>query len=54
MQAATTTPVDIVTVVQSLIVVFVAAPPLIRAIFRLRGARVGGEGVFSKTEEATS
>jgi len=36
MQAATSTPVDIVLVVQSLIVLFIAAPPLVRRIFRLR------------------
>lgn len=35
MQAATGTPIDIVLVVQSLIVLFIAAPPLIRAVFRL-------------------
>ncbi|MGB8020408.1 MAG: ABC transporter permease [Candidatus Nanopelagicales bacterium] len=36
MQAATSTPIDIVLVVQSLIVLFLAAPPLVRSIFRLR------------------
>ncbi|GAB2850731.1 ABC transporter permease [Microbacterium insulae] len=35
MQAAEGVPIDIVLVVQSLIVLFIAAPPLIRAIFRL-------------------
>ena len=35
MQAAENIPVDIVLVVQSLIVLFIAAPPLVRAIFRL-------------------
>ncbi len=35
MQASQNIPVDIVLVVQSLIVLFLAAPPLIRAIFRL-------------------
>lgn len=35
MQASQGIPVDIVLVVQSLIVLFIAAPPLIRAIFRL-------------------
>lgn len=44
MQATTATPVDVVTVIQALIVVFIAAPPLVRAIFRLRGNRRGGEG----------
>ncbi len=35
MQASQNIPVDIVLVVQSLIVLFLAAPPLVRAIFRL-------------------
>jgi ABC-type uncharacterized transport system permease subunit len=35
MQAAEGIPVDIILVVQSLIVLFIAAPPLVRAIFRL-------------------
>ena len=35
MQAAEGIPIDIVLVVQSLIVLFIAAPPLVRAIFRL-------------------
>jgi len=44
MQTATSTPAEIVSVLQALIVLFVAAPPLIRAIFRLRAARAGGVG----------
>ena len=35
MQAAEGVPIDIVLVVQSLIVLFIAAPPLVRTIFRL-------------------
>ncbi len=35
MQALTGTPIDIVLVVQSLIVLLIAAPPLVRAVFRL-------------------
>ena len=35
MQASENIPVDIVLVVQSLIVLFIAAPPLVRALFRL-------------------
>lgn len=35
MQSRTGTPIDIVLVVQSLIVLFIAAPPLVRAVFRL-------------------
>jgi simple sugar transport system permease protein len=37
MQARTGTPIDIVLVVQSLIVLFVAAPPFVRSVFRLKG-----------------
>jgi simple sugar transport system permease protein len=49
MQAQTSTPVDIVEVLQALIVLFVAAPPLIRAIYRLRAARAAGvEGLTGK------
>jgi general nucleoside transport system permease protein len=44
MQTATSTPVQIVQVLQALIVMFVAAPPLIRSLFRLRAARAGGVG----------
>lgn len=35
MQTQTGTPIDIVLVVQSLIVLFIAAPPLVKAIFRI-------------------
>lgn len=41
MQARTGTPIDIVLVVQSLIVLFIAAPPLIRTIFRIRTQGMG-------------
>jgi simple sugar transport system permease protein len=42
MQAQTNTSVEIVQVLEALIVLFVAAPPLIRAIYRLRAARAAG------------
>jgi ABC-type uncharacterized transport system permease subunit len=49
MQAATGTPVDMVEMLQAVIVLFVAAPPLIRAMYRLRAAKAGGVGlVLSK------
>jgi ABC-type uncharacterized transport system permease subunit len=50
MQAATNpqVPVDIVEVIQGLIVLFVAAPPLIRAVFRLRAARETGLEAVAK------
>jgi len=38
MQSRTGTPIDLVTVLQSIIVLFIAAPALIRSAFRLRGA----------------
>ena len=50
MQAATNpqVPSEIVEVIQGLIVLFVAAPPLIRAIFRLRAARGTGMEAVAK------
>lgn len=50
MQAATVpqVPVDIVEVIQGLVVLFVAAPPLIRAIFRLRAAKETGMEAVAK------
>jgi simple sugar transport system permease protein len=38
MQSRTGTPIDLVNVLQSIIVLFIAAPALVSAIFRLRGA----------------
>lgn len=49
MQASTGTPVDIILVVQSLVVLFIAAPPLIRAVFRIRvSGGTGAPGAMSK------
>ncbi len=42
MQAATSTPVDIITVIQALIILFVAAPALVRAIYRIKAGRGTG------------
>jgi ABC-type uncharacterized transport system permease subunit len=39
MQSSTGTPIDLVQVIQSLIVLFIAAPMLIRSIFRLKAVR---------------
>jgi ABC-type uncharacterized transport system permease subunit len=39
MQAETSTPVDIIVVIQALIIMFVAAPTLVRAIYRVRAGR---------------
>jgi general nucleoside transport system permease protein len=43
MAAATPVPSDIVQVIEGLIVLFVAAPPLIRAVFRLRSAAAAAD-----------
>jgi simple sugar transport system permease protein len=48
MSAATSVPVDIAEVIEGLIVLFVAAPPLIRAVFRLREAEGGGMAAVAK------
>ena len=37
MQASTGTPIDIVLVLQALIVLFIAAPALVRSVFRIHG-----------------
>jgi len=49
MEAATGVPSDITNVIEALIVLFVAAPPLIRLLFRLRrGGGAGPQAVASK------
>ncbi|REE98281.1 ABC transporter permease [Thermomonospora umbrina] len=48
MQAAAGVSIEIVTVIQALIVLFVAAPPLIRGIFRLRGEGGVESGLLAK------
>ena len=48
MQAATGTPIDIVIVIQALVIVFIAAPALVRAIYRIRTERTLGTEVFAK------
>jgi simple sugar transport system permease protein len=46
MQSATSTPIDIIVVLQALIILFVAAPTLVRAIFRVKAGR-GTEPAFT-------
>jgi len=48
MQSATGTPIDLVQVIQALIVLFIAAPMLVRAIWRLKGASTGVTGELAK------
>lgn len=51
MQASTSTPIDIIVVIQALVIAFVAAPTLVRAIFRIKLRRGEGEteGTLAKT-----
>ncbi|MFB3738146.1 MAG: ABC transporter permease [Candidatus Velamenicoccus archaeovorus] len=48
MQAATATPVDIVVVIQALVIVFIAAPSLVRSIYRIKARRAEGLEVVMK------
>ena len=54
MQARTGTPIDIVLVVQSLIVLFIAAPPLVRALFRLPAHGAGAARTASPSLTSTT
>lgn len=57
MQSRTGTPIDIVLVVQSLVVLFIAAPPLVRSFFRLprsRGRRAAGPTPAQQPQEAAA
>jgi len=47
MQASTETPLDLILVIQALVVLFIAAPALIKAIFRLKNVDAG-EALASK------
>jgi simple sugar transport system permease protein len=47
MQANTQTPIDIVLVIQALVVLFIAAPALVRAIFRFKNLKIT-ESITSK------
>ena len=48
MQAITQTPSDIVVVIQGLVIMFIAAPTLVSAIYRVRARRVTGAETFAK------
>lgn len=50
MQAATETPLTLSIVLQATIVLFVAAPVLVRTVFRLRDKRIGSGGALAATE----
>jgi ABC-type uncharacterized transport system permease subunit len=48
MNSATSIPPEVVSVIEPVMVLFIAAPALIRAIFRLRASRSGGVGQLAK------
>jgi ABC-type uncharacterized transport system permease subunit len=48
MQSVTQTPIDIIVVIQGLVIAFVAAPALVRAIYRIKARRVAGPQTFAK------
>jgi ABC-type uncharacterized transport system permease subunit len=48
MQAITQTPIDIIVIIQALVIAFVAAPALVRAIYRFRARQVAGPEAFTK------
>ncbi|WP_372435094.1 ABC transporter permease [Oceanitalea stevensii] len=55
MQSTTQTPIDIILVVQSVIVLLIAAPPLVRAIFRLPAPdRSRGKSTVLAAKEASA
>ncbi len=47
MQGAERIPIDLVEVIQALIIVFIAAPALVRAIYRIRVDRASGTGTIT-------
>jgi simple sugar transport system permease protein len=48
MNSSTSIPPEVVSVIAPVMVLFIAAPALIRAIFRLRASRSGGVGQLAK------
>jgi ABC-type uncharacterized transport system permease subunit len=48
MQVVAETPIDITVVIQGLVIMFIAAPALVAAIFRIKARRVAGPQAFAK------
>jgi ABC-type uncharacterized transport system permease subunit len=48
MQIVTQTPIDIIVVIQAFVIVFVAAPALVRAIYRIKAPSAADAGTFAK------
>jgi len=49
MQVVASIPVEIISVLQAVILIFIAAPAIIRTLYRLRQQKAGEEGVMVKT-----
>jgi simple sugar transport system permease protein len=41
-------PIDIIAVLQAMIIIFIAAPEIVRAIYRLRAPKEEGKAVFTR------
>ncbi len=48
MQSIARIPVDIISIIQALVIIFIAAPAIIRALYRVRAEREIGEAVFTR------
>jgi simple sugar transport system permease protein len=48
MQSTTGVPIDLVVIIQALVIMFVAAPALVRGIYRIKVPQATGTEVFSK------
>jgi len=48
MQSYAGIPVDIISIIQALVIIFIAAPPIIRSIYRIRVKREVGAEVFTR------
>jgi simple sugar transport system permease protein len=48
MQAVTQTPIDIIVVIQGLVILFIAAPALVRALYRIKARGIAGPQTFAK------
>ena len=49
MQLVADIPIDIISILQALILAFIAAPAIIRTIYRLKAPADGEEGIFAVT-----
>ena len=48
MQASTGIPIDLVVVIQGLVIMFIAAPALVRGIYRIKAGRAASTEIFTK------